>query len=39
MDATKVLHYDDVWYDRTDNSGHGEILLDGNVFVTSVVFS
>ena len=27
MDATKVLHYDDVWYDSIDNSGHGEILL------------
>ena len=39
MDATKVLHYDDVWYDRTDNSGHGEILLAGNIVMISVVFS
>ena len=32
MDATKVLHYDDLWYDRTDNSGHGEILWAEIVF-------
>lgn len=31
MDATKVLHYDDIWYDRADNSGHGELLLDAIV--------
>ena len=38
MDATKVLHYDDVWYDRTDNSGHGEILLAAsNCFMILVV--